>query len=170
MDGTRLLARCAVLLALGGCTSERFGAEPPRAFLTERIDRTAKKTIDTPSASAKASNQRITNEPAPIILPSWKIAATAKPGTASNPAMPPTILFDKVSPSVYGVRVAHEANREIAVSYGSAVAITSQEAITNCHVVSQGKVIVLSNGATALPAEVSYEDGRSYRCYLMLIT
>jgi S1-C subfamily serine protease len=71
-----------------------------------------------------------------------------------------------VSRSVYGVKVVQEAGSRVAASYGSAVAVSQREAITNCHVIGHGKLITLSNGAAAFPAEVSAADRRSDRCYL----
>ena len=166
MEGTCLLVRCAVLLALGGCASERFGAEPPRILATERLDQVAKKPISTAPGPAKAANRRMLDEPAAIALPPWKIVAVAKPGATPQPAMPPTRLFERVNPSVYGVKVAPVSGT---TSYGSAVAISPREAITNCHIVNQGKVIILTNGETSFTAEVSSADARSDRCFLKVL-
>jgi serine protease Do len=165
MACTRPLAMCTVMLALGGCASDPD-------FLSERTLQHAN-VIDTPPAPVKstAASYRgdIPGPAPPVALPSWKVAAAVKPGTASNPPLSPTNLFEKVSPSVYGVKVVLEAGSKVAASYGSAVAVSPREAITNCHVISHGKLITLSNGTATLPAEVSAADRRSDRCYLTVI-
>jgi serine protease Do len=81
----------------------------------------------------------------------------------------PTNLFETVSPAVYGVKVAQAAGSRGTASYGSAVAISPNEAITNCHVVSEGRLVTLSNGAATFQAEVSAADRRSDRCYLKVM-
>jgi S1-C subfamily serine protease len=155
---------CAVMLAIAGCASNAD-------FLSERTIEQAG-AISTPPAPVKTktvSYREHVAEPGPtppVALPTWKAAAAIKPPAASNAPLSPTSLFEKVGPSVYGVKVKQEAGPKGAVSYGSAVAVSPREAITNCHVVSQGKLITLSNGATTLPAEVSAADRRTDRCYL----
>jgi S1-C subfamily serine protease len=67
------------------------------------------------------------------------------------------------------VKVVQEVGSKVAASYGSAVAVSPREAITNCHVISQGKLITLSNGTATLHAEVSAADRRSDRCYLKVV-
>lgn len=47
-----------------------------------------------------------------------------------------------------------------------AVAISSKEAMTNCHVVARAKTIALANTTTTLPAEVIAADCKTDRCYL----
>jgi len=154
------------MVALAGCASDPD-------FLSERAMQHAK-AIDTPPAPVKikaVSHREDSTAPAPpVALPSWKVAAAIKAGAASNTALSPTNLFEKVSPAVYGVKVEQEAGSKVAASYGSAVAVSQSEAITNCHVISHGKLITLSNGTVTLPAEVSAADRRSDRCYLKVIS
>ena len=54
-------------------------------------------------------------------------------------------------------------------SQGSAVAVSSKEAITNCHVVANAKTITLANAATTLRAEVASADPSTDRCYLRVL-
>jgi len=166
MACTRPLALCAVMLALAGCASDPD-------FLGERTIQHAK-AVDTPPARVQTKTVSYREDsPAtapPVPLPSWKVAAAVKPGAASNPPLTPTNLFERVGPSVYGVKVVQEAGSKVATSYGSAVAVSPREAITNCHIISQGRLITLSNGAATLPAEVSAADRRSDRCYLRVIS
>ena len=157
-----VLAMSAVMVATGACA-------PDPAFLSERAIEDAK-TIGSPPVPVKAkavSYDQNTPTPAPqVALPSWKIAAAAKPATASGPPLSPTNLFERVSPSIYGVKVTQDSGAKVPASYGSAVAVSPSEAITNCHVVGQGTQITLSNGKAAVRAEVSAADPRSDRCYL----
>ena len=166
MARRRPLAMGAVLFAIGGCASDPD-------FLSERTLQQAK-AIDAPPAPVKTKTvsyrEDIPAPAPPIALPSWKVAAAVKPAAASNPQLSPTSLFEKASPSVYGVKVAQEAGSKVAVSYGSAVAVSPKEAITNCHVIGHGKLITLSNGTATLAAEVSAADRRSDRCYLTVIS
>ena len=77
----------------------------------------------------------------------------------------PSELFKNLSPSVYTVAVLGQAPQQVA-SQGSAVAVSSREAITSCHVVSHGGMIVLINSAATLKAEVVGADSATDRCYL----
>jgi S1-C subfamily serine protease len=54
----------------------------------------------------------------------------------------------------------------MAKSQGSAVAISPKVLVTNCHVVSHGRTITLTNGATTLKAEVVAADPATDRCFL----
>jgi serine protease Do len=166
MARTRPLAMCAVILTIAGCASDAD-------FLSERTIEHAS-AIDAPPVPVKTKAVSYRREPpepaAPVTLPSWKVAAAVKPAAASSPPLSPTNLFERVSPSVYGVKVAQEVGPKVVVSYGSAVAVSPREAITNCHVVGQGKLITLSNGTATFPAEVSAADRRSDRCYLKVIS
>jgi serine protease Do len=166
MARSRPLAMCAVMFALGGCASDPD-------FLSERTVQHAN-AIDAPPAPVKAktvSYREDIRAPAPpIALPSWKVVAAVKPGAASNAPLSPTNLFERVSRSVYGVKVVQEAGSRVAASYGSAVAVSQSEAITNCHVIGQGKLITLSNATVTFPAEVSAADRRSDRCYLKVLS
>ena len=166
MACTRPLAMCAVVLALASCASDPD-------FLSEHAVQHAR-ALDTPPAPVKTKTvshrEDIPVPAAAVALPSWRVATAAKPRAASDPPLSPTNLFERVSPSVYGVKAVLEAGSKVAASYGSAVAISQREAITNCHVISQSKIITLSNGTATLPAEVSAADRRSDRCYLKVLS
>ena len=77
----------------------------------------------------------------------------------------PSELFKNLSPSVYTVAVFGKTPRQVA-SQGSAVAVSSREAITSCHVVSYVGTIKLISGAAILKAEVVGADRATDRCYL----
>jgi serine protease Do len=158
-----LLAMSAVMVATGACT-------PDPGFLSESAILDAKTVGAAPVAvKAKPVSYEQPKPAAPVqqvMLPAWRIAAAGRPGAAPGPALPPTNLFERVSASVYGVKATPDGDAKALSSYGSAVAISRSEAITNCHVVNQGKQIVLSNAKATLRAEVSAADPRSDRCYL----
>ena len=102
-----VLAMSAVMVATGACA-------PDPAFLSERAIEDAK-MIGSPPVPVKAkavSYDQNTPTPAPqVVLPSWKIAAAAKPATASGPPLSPTNLFERVSPSIYGVKVTQDSGQ-----------------------------------------------------------
>jgi S1-C subfamily serine protease len=74
-------------------------------------------------------------------------------------------LFTKVSPAVYTVAAKGKSPRQL-TSQGSAVAVSSKEAITNCHVVANAMSIILANAARTLRAEIVSADPSTDRCYL----
>ena len=80
--------------------------------------------------------------------------------------LPPPQLFKTASPSVYAVLGQATA---LATSQGSAVAVSSEEAITNCHVVARAKTITLANATTTLRAEIIAADRKTDRCYLRVL-
>jgi len=85
-------------------------------------------------------------------------------GAAIRP--PAALLFKTASPAVYAVLGKATA---LATSQGSAVAVSSKEAITNCHVVARAKTITLTNATTRLRAEVIAADSKTDRCYLRVL-
>ena len=97
-------------------------------------------------------------------LPPWATPAP-KPQRVLQSNLAPSELFKNLSPSVYTVAVLRQAPQQVA-SQGSAVAVSSREAITSCHVVSQGGTIVLINSAATLRAVVVGADSVTDRCYL----
>jgi S1-C subfamily serine protease len=101
--------------------------------------------------------------PAPI-LPPWTMPAP-KPQRVLQSSLTPSELFKSLSPSVYTVAVLGPSSQQVS-SQGSAVAVSLREAITNCHVVSRGGTITLSNGAASLKAQVVGADSVKDRCYL----
>src|SRR4029450_12766183 len=100
------------------------------------------------------------------ILPPWTIPLP-KPARVLKDALLPTELFKKVSPAVYAV--LGERGAQEVTSQGSAVAVSSKEAITNCHVVAQAKVITLAKAGTTIRAEVIAADRKTDRCYLRVL-
>ena len=101
--------------------------------------------------------------PEPDFLP-WATPAP-KPQRVLQSSLTPAELFKNLSPSVYIVAVLGQSPRQV-TSQGSAVAVSSREAITNCHVLSRGGTIKLISGAAILRAEVVGADRVTDRCYL----
>ena len=97
-------------------------------------------------------------------LPAWNLPSP-KPSTVLRSTLTPAELFTKVSPAVYAVAAEAQPPRQL-TSHGSAVAVSSKEAITNCHVVVNAKSITLANTARTIRAEVVSADPSTDRCYL----
>jgi serine protease Do len=104
-----------------------------------------------------------------------------KPRLGSSPDLshqlsrraPPRLLsrrgaYRPLSPAVYAVRVLGQVTPQV-TSQGSAVAVSSKEAITNCHVVAGAKSITLANAAAKHGAEVISADPSKDRCYLRVL-
>jgi serine protease Do len=120
-----------------------------------------------------ASDQQWTTEPRPKVRAARRPSLSPPrihdkaPELALPPyALPPPQLFKAVSPSVYTVLGQTSAR---ATSQGSAVAVSSKESITNCHVVARAKTITLANATTTLRAEVIAADRKTDRCYLRVL-
>lgn len=80
---------------------------------------------------------------------------------ASAP-LPPTLLFQKLSPSVLRV----EASLDGGVSQGSAVAVSPSLVATNCHVVEGAAKIVVKQSSVTYSALLSQSDPVTDRCLL----
>jgi hypothetical protein len=144
MARSRPLAMCAVMFALGGCASDPD-------FLSERTVQHAN-AIDAPPAPVKAktvSYREDIRAPAPpVALPSWKVVAAVKPGAASNAPLSPTNLFERVSRSVYGVKVVQEAGSRLRPHTGR-LSLSHKEKRSRTATSLVRQLITLSN-ATAL--------------------
>ena len=112
-----------------------------------------------------ASPTRIYAMAPELALPPWNVPLP-RPLQLLQYALPPPQLFKTVSPSVYTVLGQTAA---LATSQGSAVAVSSKESITNCHVVVRAKTITLANATTTLRAEVIAADRKTDRCYLRVL-
>jgi S1-C subfamily serine protease len=146
-----------VLIFLAGCTSERLTLTPdlpPERVLQRPVSVQAKPKPMSPAKPWPAALVSL-SEPD---LPTWTVAAP-KPSGVMSRALTPVQLFDKVSPAVYAVMMAGRFR-------GSAVAVSSREAITNCHVVARGGPIVLVNAAATHNAALVAADSTTDRCYL----
>jgi serine protease Do len=150
-----------IVSLLGGCaTAERLLIGPDQAR-----DNPLVRTVHA-RPKAKIAKQA---KPWPLALvsvsepelPPWSIPAP-RPSGVLRWALTPSQLFSKVSPAVYAVVVQGH-------SQGSAVAVSSKEAITNCHVVNRPEPIMLVNAAATHRAEVVSADRPTDRCYLRVL-
>jgi S1-C subfamily serine protease len=101
-----------------------------------------------------------------VAFPAWSVPSP-KPSRILTSTLTPSQLFKKVSPAVYAVMVGQVTPQ--VTSQGSAVAVSSKEAITNCHVVAGAKSITLANAAAKHSAEVISADPAKDRCYLRVL-
>ena len=151
-----------VLVLSAGCTSERLTLTPdlpPERVLQRSASAQQAKPTPTakPMSPAKPWPAALVSLSGPD-LPTWSVAAP-KPSGVMSRTLTPVQLFDKVSPAVYAVMMAGRFR-------GSAVAVSSREAITNCHVVARAGAIVLVNAAATHNAALVAADSTTDRCYL----
>lgn len=91
--------------------------------------------------------------------PTW--TGNAKPpGSFEGPALDARALFKKLGPSVFKL----EASRSIGVAQGSAVAVSTTELVTNCHVVQGALKLVLRQDKAEWPARILRADPVADRC------
>lgn len=93
--------------------------------------------------------------------PAW--SGNAKPPSGfEGPALDARALFKKLSPSVFRL----EASRSIGVAQGSAVAVSTTELVTNCHVVQGALKLVLKQEKSEWPARILRADPVTDRCVI----
>lgn len=92
--------------------------------------------------------------------PAWSPLKSMLPSRVDGPAPDARELFKKLSPSVFLL----VAERRSGTSQGSAVAISTTELVTNCHVVEQALKLTLKQGKDEWPATISRADPANDRC------
>ena len=153
------LSVIALALSLSGCAA----AEHAVLSLAPDQQWAARPRQKVRVARPPGSNPTSVHNKAPeLFLPPWNVPLP-RPSGVLQYALPPPLLFKAASPAVYAVLGESAA---LATSQGSAVAVSSKEAITNCHVVARAKTITLANATTRLRAEVIAADRKTDRCYL----
>lgn len=93
--------------------------------------------------------------------PDWSVSGAA-PASATGAALEAPALFKKLSSSVFQL----EATRESGTSQGSAVAISSSELLTNCHVLEGALKLTLKQAKKVWPARVTRADPKTDRCVI----
>lgn len=165
MEVTRFFA-LLLLALLGGCAAEQialgFASEQAREpsirpVLKQRTIEQVPNARSKPTVAKPVEPQPVRASAREVVLPPWNVAAP-KPSPSLRQSLTPTELFTNLSPSVYTVAMPN--------SQGSAVAVSSTELVTNCHVVSVGQAITLINGNTSLQADVVGADPTTDRCFL----
>ena len=160
------LSGCApAQFALGALVPDQFRAWPELALGPVQQDRTTEPpAVPKPKIATRQKLQQSLGSVSEPNFPPWT-TPVPKPQRVLQSSMTPSELFKNLSPTVYTVAVLGQAKQQVA-SRGSAVAVSSREAITNCHVVSRSGTIVLINAAAILKAEVVGADSATDRCYL----
>jgi S1-C subfamily serine protease len=156
-----------ILPVLGGCVAAEQVVHP---LAQDRgRDRAIQRQVDAHAKTKVAGRPQL--RPATLLvsasapfLPTWRVPCP-EPASTLTSTLTPSQLFKLVSPAVYAVMVLGPAKQQV-VSQGSAVAVSSKEAITNCHVVANAKGITLVNAAAKHKAEVIAADPSKDRCYL----
>ncbi|HEY1243788.1 MAG TPA: serine protease [Hyphomicrobiaceae bacterium] len=110
-------------------------------------------------------------------LPRWASADTPRVEfveRGNNPELPPTAIFKAVAPSVYIVKAAETAETIDSASgaTGTAVAVSGNVALTNCHIIKGYAAIMIyppeKRGSTSLPLRATplKADLQTDRCLL----
>lgn len=94
--------------------------------------------------------------------PAWKVTDTLPAPVVKGSALEGPALFKALAPSVYRVIVVSAEG----TSQGSAVAISRNELLTNCHVLEGAQKITLQQGKSERSAEVSRANPMADRCVL----
>lgn len=159
-----------MLLSLGGCTATEQGM---LAVASDDVRKSTTRQHAEPRQKIKSTKQPQPLRPTVLAsssdptLPAWNVPSP-KPSGVLRSTLTPSELFAKVSPAVYALAAEGQPPRRL-TSQGSAVAVSSTEAITNCHVVVNAKSIVLANAAKTFKAAVVSADPSTDRCYLKVL-
>jgi S1-C subfamily serine protease len=158
------LSGCAPAeIAIGALVPDQFRALPELGLGPAQHDRTTEPSVPKPKVASRQTLEPTGGVPE-LNFPPWTTPAP-KPERVLRSSLTPSELFKDLSPSVYTVAVLSKTLQQVA-SQGSAVAVSSREAITSCHVVWHGGMIMLINGAASLKAQIVGADSATDRCYL----
>ncbi len=94
--------------------------------------------------------------------PDWYTVGAAPAAKDASKTLDAKALFKLLSPSVLKVEVSSQSRKAL----GSAVAVSSAEALTNCHVLEGAQQIKVSHAEQSWPAEVVRASPESDRCVL----
>ena len=94
--------------------------------------------------------------------PAWKVTDALPAAVTGGATLEAPALFKALSPSVFRVVVASSEG----TSQGSAVAISHNELVTNCHVLEGAQKITLQQGKLERRAELSRANPAADRCVL----
>lgn len=139
---------------------------PLSAAQVRELQTFARKYVESvPAAgqSDKAAGKDLKNAPRAGWVP-WNGLGMFPNATLAGDALPGTALFEKLAPSVLKVVV----NRPTGYAQGSAVAVTTNRAITNCHVVRLARSIVVQQGSREWEATLLESDPKKDRCVLQV--
>jgi hypothetical protein len=92
----------------------------------------------------------------------WQALDAFPAAATAEAALSGTQLFEKLAPSVWRV----EGKLEGGISQGSAIAVTKNRLVTNCHVVEGASKVVVRQGKTELVVKLQSSDPAKDRCVL----
>ncbi len=92
----------------------------------------------------------------------WRGLDAFPAASPADVALSGTQLFEKLAPSVWRV----ESKLEGGVAQGSAVAVTKNRLLTNCHVLEGALKVVVKQGKTEVVAKLEESDPAKDRCVL----
>jgi hypothetical protein len=92
--------------------------------------------------------------------PAWSAVASQLPAKIEGPALDGRELFKKLSPSVFVL----VAERPEGTAQGSAVAVSTTELVTNCHVVQGARKLTLKQNGQEWHASLARAEPASDRC------
>lgn len=95
--------------------------------------------------------------------PAWAVAAKS-PAPAAGATLDTPTLFKLLSPSVFKVVVVSASG----TSQGSAVAVSSSELLTNCHVLEGAQTVSLRQGKLSRVAQIARANPAADRCVLVV--
>ena len=107
------------------------------------------------------------SEPLPPALTVAGLPLPAQPTTTRGAEVSAAEVFNRAQGAVWVVLVA-SGSGERGGAQGSAVAIGPSHALTNCHVVTRGNVIVLQRGENRLRAALVQADTANDRCVVQV--
>jgi len=94
--------------------------------------------------------------------PAWNVTGQVPAASLSGPELDGSALFKQLSPSVFQI----EALAGDSTSQGSAVAVSFNELLTNCHVVQGSRKIILRQLKKQWVATIQRSDPAGDRCVL----
>ena len=103
--------------------------------------------------------------------PAWSAGLPGAPPRTLTAPLDPAALFKKVAPSVYVIIAAPSRERLFAktdIAQGSAVAVSKQTLITNCHVLTNAGFIVVLQEDNVAQAELVKANPDTDRCVLQV--
>jgi Trypsin-like peptidase domain len=148
-------------LALGLPSGSDYMSNLTR-IATGRVNDSASVKSDVPT-EARALPSQTSDQ-----LPGWTGGRPEMPARHYLPDLNPEQLFRSVAPSVYLVIAQAGDSDNARTSLGSAVAISRDMALTNCHVVIGHNSLAMfeNNSKKPLKSELVYADPQTDRCIL----
>lgn len=104
-----------------------------------------------------------------LVWPTWTGIRPPMPSHVSSKDLPPAQIFQSVASSLYVVLAGQSEEHfklKRDITQGSAVAISQDVLLTNCHVVENKPVIILLQDESADFASVTRADPKTDRCFM----